>query len=295
MGGNLRNADGPGGATRPIGSVGCALALGVLACLAVGLALLGRQIFVWRRYYGRVDETRGKIESLRRRCPADVPPQQWEQAVDWTSNVICQIYFSPAHGDLNSLRRLCEALDEKLAEEVDLGTLQWVWDQCELAQGHGRVYAIRFRDVRLLTKPPITDDSLPGLWSLNKCLGLDLSDTQVTDAGMVHLKGSDNLTSLDLANTQVGDAGIEHIAANANLVSLGLSHTAVTDAGMGHLASMPGLRNLQLDGTQLTDAGLLELARCPQIDSVSVVDTAVSTEGVEAFRTRRPAASVRQE
>jgi hypothetical protein len=273
MGRNLRNADAPGGSPRPIGSVGCALALGVLVCLAVGLAVLGWQWFVWQRYRGRVDETRAKIESLHRRCPADVSPQQWEQAVGWTSNVICQIYFSPQHGDLESLQRLCQALDEKLAQEVDLETLQWVWEQCELAQGHGRGYAFQFRDVRLLTKPPITDDSLPGLWSLNKCLWLDLSDTQVTDAAMVHLAGG----SL------------------AELAFLDLSNTQITDAGVALLAGMPELRNVGLDGTQVTDAGLLQLARCPQIAHVSVVDTAVSAEGAEAFRKRRPAASLRWE
>ncbi len=279
MGRNLRNPDAPGGSPRPIGAVGCVLALGLLACLAVGLGLVGWRIVGMRRYYGRVDETRAKIESLRRRRPADVPQQQWERAVDWTSNVICQIYFSPEHGDLESLQRLCEALDEKLAQEVDLETLQWAWDQCELAKGRGSATAIEFRDVRLLTKPPITDDSLPGLWSLKKCLGLDLSGTQVTDAGMVHLSGLDNLTSLDVSNTQVSDAGLE-LVANSNLLDLNLSRTSVTDAGMAHLASLSKLRSLWLTDTAVGDEGLRHLEGLQAMDILGLEGTRVTDEGI---------------
>jgi hypothetical protein len=36
--------------------------------------------------------------------------------------------------------------------------------------------------------------------------------TQVTDAGLVHLKGLTNLSKLDLVNTQVTGAGIEELA-----------------------------------------------------------------------------------
>ena len=57
--------------------------------------------------------------------------REYYGAVDWTSNVVCQIYFSPEHGNLDSLRRLCESLDQKTSGPVDMTTLQWVWEECE--------------------------------------------------------------------------------------------------------------------------------------------------------------------
>ena len=97
--------------------------------------------------------------------------------------------------------------------QVDLATLQWVWEECEKAPRRGAVYAIRFRDVRLLTKEPITDDDLPHLWSLDKCLHLELHNTQVTDQGLKHLEGLSNLKYLSLHNTQVTDEGVARLQA----------------------------------------------------------------------------------
>jgi hypothetical protein len=41
--------------------------------------------------------------------------------------------------------------------------------------------------------------------------GLSLSGTQVTDAGLVHLKGMTGLRTLDLSDTQITDAGLAHL------------------------------------------------------------------------------------
>lgn len=189
----------------------------LLIVVAVFALLLGLTVPVikfavlFREYRCIVQQTRSKIELLSARRPPNVSPDQWQRAVDWTSNVVVQIYFSPDHGDLDSLKRLCKSLDKKIAGQVDLTTLQWVWDQCEKAEGFGQVYAIKLRDVRLLTVGLITDDRLPKLWSLDKCRYLDLSNTQVTDAGIPHLKGLTNLKRLDLFGTQITDEGIEKL------------------------------------------------------------------------------------
>jgi len=185
---------------------------GFSAVVVIGLAISLVQFIVsQRQYYGLVRETRSKIESLHTRQPPGVRPDQWERAVGWTSNVICQIYFSPNHGDLDSLRYLCESLDQEIAGQVDLTTLQWVWEQCEKAEGHGQVYAIRFRDVRLLTVGPITDERLPEVWSLHKCLWLDLSNSRVSDAGLQHLTGLTNLERLDLRSSKVTAEGVKRL------------------------------------------------------------------------------------
>ena len=114
-------------------------------------------------------QTTDKIRSLAGRCPTDVSPAQWQRAVDWTANLICQVYFVPAASDPDSLKELRDALDDKMRGPVDLTTLQWVWEHCEKAPRSNAEYAIRFRSIRVLTKEPIKDDDLPHLWSLHKC------------------------------------------------------------------------------------------------------------------------------
>ncbi|MCY2990029.1 MAG: hypothetical protein NTY19_19470 [Planctomycetota bacterium] len=42
-------------------------------------------------------------------------------------------------------------------------------------------------------------------------VGVDLRDTQVTDAGLEHLRGLTQLIFLDLANTQVTDKGVAEL------------------------------------------------------------------------------------
>ncbi len=50
-----------------------------------------------------------------------------------------------------------------------------------------------------------------GLKVLTKLSGLSLSDTNVTDAGLAHLKELKSLSSLDVTGTRVTDAGIKEL------------------------------------------------------------------------------------
>jgi hypothetical protein len=70
---------------------------------------------------------------------------------------------------------------------------------------------------------------------------VDLSASQVTDAGLEHLKGLTNLGVLDLVATQVSDAGLEHLKGLTSLWGLDLSSTQVTDEDVRKLeAVLPG-------------------------------------------------------
>ena len=62
-----------------------------------------------------------------------------------------------------------------------------------------------------------------------------LNDTQVTDAGVVHLGGLTSLRFLHLNNTQITDAGLVHLKALTSLQVLSLDNTQVTDAGVAKL------------------------------------------------------------
>ena len=93
----------------------------------------------------------------------------------------------------------------------------------------------------------------------NKIVFVNLSGTQVTDAGLEHLKGLTNLRRLYLSGTKVTDAGLEHLKGLTNLEHLSLSSTKVTDAGLEHLKGLTKLRALALKGTQVTNVGVKKL------------------------------------
>jgi len=62
-----------------------------------------------------------------------------------------------------------------------------------------------------------------------------LSDTQITDAGLEHLKGLTSLQWLDLRYTQITDTGLEHLKGLTSLQWLELNSTRVTDTGIKKL------------------------------------------------------------
>ena len=88
---------------------------------------------------------------------------------------------------------------------------------------------------------------------------LDLRYTQVTDEGLMHLKGLTNLLRLYLDDTQVTDAGLVRLKELTKLQFLFLTDNQVTDEGLVHLKGLTNLRWLLLGNTQVTDEGVQKL------------------------------------
>jgi hypothetical protein len=87
-----------------------------------------------------------------------------------------------------------------------------------------------------------------------------LSDTRISDAGLVHLKGLTSLRSLGLTRTKITDVGLENLTEMTSLRMLYLSYTQVADAGLVHLKGLTSLTWLNVSSCpQITDAGLAEL------------------------------------
>ena len=77
---------------------------------------------------------------------------------------------------------------------------------------------------------------------------LHLFNTQVTDAGLEHLKELTNLEWLDLNYTQVTDAGLEQVIGLTNLEEIFLRNTQVTAEGRAMLRK--ALPNCEIDPHQ---------------------------------------------
>ncbi|MGI9240834.1 MAG: hypothetical protein ACR2RV_08535, partial [Verrucomicrobiales bacterium] len=88
---------------------------------------------------------------------------------------------------------------------------------------------------------------------------LDVSKTQITDAGLADIAQLPNLTRLHLEKTGITDAGTPHLAKLGKLEYLNLYGTKVSDAGIAPLKELKGLKKLFLWQTGVTDKGAAEL------------------------------------
>ncbi len=190
--------------------LGCVIfTVAVLICLVPVV----RHVMLIREAIGLSREVQQSITDMKRQRPADVPERQWDLAVAWTSNIIAQVFFGYDEKELPGLRKLAEDLEERRKGQVDLTTLQWIWDEAERWDSSPDTCALRFRDVRLLIKDPITDESLPSLWSLQKAIALDLHATEITDASIPVLSQLDKLRSLSVRGTAVTADGVAKLQA----------------------------------------------------------------------------------
>ena len=134
----------------------------------------------------------------------------------------------------------------------------------------------------------VTDAGLAHLKGLSGLQALNLSDTQVTDAGLVHLKGLSGLRTLYMGGTQVTDAGLVYLKGLSGLETLHLTGTQVTDAGLAHLKSLSGLQTLFLWRTQVTDAGLAHLKGLSGLQTLFLGGTQVRDAGVRMLKDALP-------
>jgi uncharacterized membrane protein len=88
---------------------------------------------------------------------------------------------------------------------------------------------------------------------------MDLSRTDVTDAGLAPLAEMPRLRHLDLRDTGVGDPAVDALAGSRALETLSLYGTGLTDAGLIRLQSLPALRRVYVGGTSVTEAGMARL------------------------------------
>ncbi len=152
------------------------------------------------------------------------------------------------------------------------------------------------RDLGLLHALPLAkgkDGKRPH--SAEQIVSLDLSDTDITEAGLKELAGLKNLASLKLAARRVGltpgtnvpqpgpitDKGLKELASLTNLTALDLRSSAVSDAGLKELAPLKKLASLNLQYTAVSDAGLKDLAPLKNLSSLNLQHTAVSDVGLK--------------
>jgi hypothetical protein len=139
-----------------------------------------------------------------------------------------------------------------------------------------------------LTNTQISDAGLAHLKGLTALEWLSLRHTQVSNAGLAHLKGLTVLETCDLGNTQISDAGLAHLRGLTALKGLALRNTQISDAGLAHLRGSTAMFALFLDNTQISDAGLSHLKDLTALEWVDLQGTQVSDAGVAELQKALP-------
>lgn len=92
-----------------------------------------------------------------------------------------------------------------------------------------------------------------------------------------------NVVELNLSRSEVTDAGLEWVGQMTNLTHLHLNNTGVTDAGLEHLGNLYQLEYINLYGTNISDEGLQTLRRLKNLRKVFLWETQVTKEAVAAL------------
>lgn len=99
-----------------------------------------------------------------------------------------------------------------------------------------------------------------GPWTTREVVtDVDLSGTEVTDAGVRQLQDFSYLLTVNLSSTDVTDDALRHLSEMRHLSSVDLNNTNIGNEGLKHLRNVKSLDSLEISDTRVTDAGLLHL------------------------------------
>lgn len=109
-------------------------------------------------------------------------------------------------------------------------------------------------------------------------------NTKVTDGLIPLLLEIETLTSLDLSETSISDAGLMVLSAHEGIEHLRLSGTSVTDEGIKGLFKMDKLSSLDASNTAMGDRSLTILGTSFTLKQIDVRGTKVTKDRLAFFR-----------
>ncbi len=149
----------------------------------------------------------------------------------------------------------------------------------------------KVNDIRFDTTE-LTDEKLGELIGLmpgavTAGVNLNVKQTRVTDAGLVHLRGQ-RLGMLVLSGTNVSEQGLRHLSEIDGLTHLDLSGPSINDDSINHVARLKNLTSLAIEKASVTDDGLAQLSELKQLVGINLIGTKVSPQAWEQFVADHP-------
>jgi thiol-disulfide isomerase/thioredoxin len=187
---------------------------------------------------------------------------------EWTGGAQGVIHLKQLP-NLRNLRiqELDEFTDEAMAHLKDIKSLKSLILIQSQVTDDGLVNLKNLTNLELLAlwrNDQFTDKALDHLRGLNNLKILRFDDAQITDDGLKKLKQFGLLTGLEflvLTRTQITDAGLLHLKGLAQLQELSLTGTGITDTGLSYLKEHKKLQTLFLSHTKITHDGYMNLQR----------------------------------
>lgn len=176
--------------------------------------------------------------------------------------------------------RLSKAGWRHIGSLTSIRRLSWNWP---CARRYARTDRIE-RGYKPDWNPDTADHQLAYLTSLPRLHSLSLQRAPVTDHGAKQLCSIASLTSLDLTGTEVTDAGVGYLARLPRLSHIALSVTPVTTRAVAELVSCGSLRSLRIDGTRVNDEAGPYLAQMRLLEELSVRPTDFYVDGAYSQR-----------
>lgn len=139
----------------------------LLGCLPILIITAGISAwFVARaipliRYNHRSQGINEKIKALAGRRPANVSPELWQECVAWASIAEGNICFSEKHASYETMCRFERQLDEKLKNDIDLATIEWIGDRLAETGPHGQQYMAKWREQWKAMQKQLKQERLP--------------------------------------------------------------------------------------------------------------------------------------
>ncbi len=141
--------------------------------------------------------------------------------------------------------------------------------------------------------PQLTDFTF--LKALPNLVILNLADTGIDDAALVHMHGMTKVSYLNIGSksrNQITDAGLEHLSTMTSIQNLTLVGTGATDAGLEKLSELNELSHLaigsQSDQSEITDTGLAHLAGLSKLTNLTILNTRITDVGIAKLKEKLP-------
>jgi len=115
---------------------------------------------------------------------------------------------------------------------------------------------------------------------------IDLCDATVDDEWLRSLSGHSDIRFLDLTRTEISDAGLLSLGPLPNLVHLYIAETRVRGTGLAILSQSPELGFLDCRKCQLESGALASLATLHDLEDLDLSDTPTTTSDLRYLNSR---------
>lgn len=122
----------------------------------------------------------------------------------------------------------------------------------------------------------------------SRLYGISITDSSLTDRGLLPLSKCPQLLDLNIADTAVGDEGLKAIADCRNVSSLWLTNTRVTDAGIVTIKRLQRVMTLDLSGTRITDESVPILSEFRKLNFLGLRSTRMTAQGITKLQEALP-------